>query len=85
MALSTINQSILTRLTSVSGRVFGTISELVFLLMLILMGKGYTITRGVLSTQSTIVITVFFSAYTVCYAAVFIYEAEVVTVYFSYV
>ena len=49
------------------------------------MGKGYTITRGVLSTQSTIVITVFFSAYTVCYAAVFIYEAEVIIVYFSYV
>ncbi|CAC5416115.1 Transmembrane protein 145 [Mytilus coruscus] len=63
--------------TKVVGRIFSTVSEMIFLLMLVLMGKGYTITRGVLSTQSTIVITVFFSAYTVCYSAVFIYEAKV--------
>ncbi|CAG2228871.1 unnamed protein product [Mytilus edulis] len=63
--------------TKVVGRIFSTISEMIFLLMLVLMGKGYTITRGVLSTQSTIVISVFFSAYTVCYSAVFIYEAKV--------
>lgn len=63
--------------TKIAGRVFCTVSEMIFLLMLVLMGKGFTITRGKLSTQSTIVITVFFSAYTVCYTAVFIYEAKV--------
>lgn len=45
--------------------------------MLILVGKGYTITRGKLTNASTIKIGVFFTLYTLAYATLFIYEAEV--------
>ncbi|XP_033758709.1 LOW QUALITY PROTEIN: transmembrane protein 145-like [Pecten maximus] len=60
-----------------AGRVFGALSDLVFLLMLILVGKGYTITRGRLPASSTIKVTVFFTLYTIVYAVLFVYEAEV--------
>ncbi|XP_021358727.1 transmembrane protein 145-like [Mizuhopecten yessoensis] len=60
-----------------AGRVFGAISDLVFLLLLILIGKGYTITRGRLPASSTIKVTVFFTLYTIVYAVLFVYEAEV--------
>ncbi|XP_060081456.1 transmembrane protein 145-like [Ylistrum balloti] len=59
------------------GRVFGAVSDLVFLLMLILVGKGYTITRGRLPTSSTVKVTVFFTLYTIVYAILFAYEAKV--------
>ncbi|KAK3107057.1 hypothetical protein FSP39_006021 [Pinctada imbricata] len=59
------------------ARGFGSLSTLVFLLMIILMGKGYTITRGRLTTASTIKITVFFTLYTITYIVLFIYEAKV--------
>ncbi len=50
---------------------------LVFLLMLILMGKGYTITRGRLSTSGSIKIAVFMTLFTITYIVLFIYEAVV--------
>ena len=50
---------------------------LVFLLMLILMAKGYTITRGRLSTSGSIKITVFMTLYVIVYGVLFIYEANV--------
>lgn len=59
------------------GRILASLSTLVFLLMLILVGKGYTITRGKLTNASTIKIGVFFTLYTLAYATLFIYEAEV--------
>ena len=45
--------------------------------MLILMGKGYTITRGRLSTGGSIKIAVFMTLYAFVYAVLFIYEAAV--------
>ncbi|XP_052803315.1 transmembrane protein 145-like isoform X2 [Mya arenaria] len=61
--------------TKYAGRAFEALSTLVFLLMLILMGKGYTITRGKLSSMSTIKISVFMTIYTILYIVVFIWEA----------
>lgn len=60
-----------------SGRIFEAASMLIFLLMLILMGKGYTITRGRLSTSGSIKIAVFMTLYTITYIVLFIYEAVV--------
>ncbi|ESP00088.1 hypothetical protein LOTGIDRAFT_213289, partial [Lottia gigantea] len=62
--------------TVLTARIFGAASLLVFLLMLILMAKGYTITRGRLSQQGAIKITVFMCIYIVVYAVLFIWEAE---------
>ena len=45
--------------------------------MLILMGKGYTITRGRLSTSGSIKIAVFMTLYVMTYIVLFIYEANV--------
>ncbi|XP_064650759.1 transmembrane protein 145-like isoform X6 [Lineus longissimus] len=57
------------------GRIFESISILIFLLMLILMAKGYTITRGRLSQSGAIKIAVFMTAFVIVYAILFIYEA----------
>ncbi|KAK3596449.1 hypothetical protein CHS0354_015921 [Potamilus streckersoni] len=57
-----------------TGRVFEAVSVVSFLLMLILMGKGYTITRGRLSTSGTIKLSVFFCLYIVAYAVLIIWE-----------
>ncbi|XP_050416029.1 transmembrane protein 145 [Patella vulgata] len=62
--------------TILTARIFGSASILVFLLMLILMAKGYTITRGRLSSQGTIKLTVFTCIYIVVYSVMFIWEAE---------
>ena len=59
------------------GRVFEAISLLIFLLMIILMAKGFTITRGKISTTGSIKIAVFMVLYTVTYIILFIYEAYV--------
>lgn len=60
--------------TKYAGRAFEALSVIIFLLMLILMGKGYTITRGKLTTISTIKITVFFTIYVVAYVVLFVWE-----------
>ena len=65
-----------------AGRVFEATSMLVFLLMLILMGKGYTITRGRLSTSGSIKIAVFMTLYTITFIVLFIYEAVVSNILF---
>ncbi|XP_052285418.1 transmembrane protein 145-like isoform X1 [Dreissena polymorpha] len=57
------------------ARAFEAISIMVFLLMLILVGKGYTITRGKLSNVSTVKISVFMTLYTITYVVIFIWEA----------
>ncbi|KAL3886685.1 hypothetical protein ACJMK2_026664 [Sinanodonta woodiana] len=57
-----------------TGRVFEALGVVSFLLLLILMGKGYTITRGRLSTSGTIKLTVFFCFYIVAYAVLLIWE-----------
>lgn len=62
---------------TIAGRIFEAISVMTFLLMLILMGKGYTITRGRLSNSGSIKIAVFMTLYIIVFAVLFIYEAEV--------
>jgi len=59
------------------GRVFEATAELVFLLMLILMAKGFTVTRGRISTSGSIKLAVFMTVYVLTYAALFIYQAYV--------
>jgi len=60
-----------------TARTIEAASTLIFLLMLILMAKGYTITRGRLSAQGSTKIAIFMTLYTISYIALFIYEAEV--------
>ncbi|XP_046548458.1 transmembrane protein 145-like [Haliotis rubra] len=62
--------------TKVTARVFSSVSDIVYLLMLILMAKGFTITRGRLSTSGTIKLTVFVCIYAVVYAVLLIWEAN---------
>lgn len=61
----------------VIGGIFMGGSEISFLLLMLLMAKGYTITRARLSTCSTIKITVFINAYIVLFISLYIYQAEV--------
>ena len=70
-------QSVSVLCSCVAGRAFESLSIIVFLLMLILMGKGYTITRGKLSAISTVKVTIFFTIYTIVYVVVFIWEGIV--------
>ncbi|KAL4228435.1 hypothetical protein ACF0H5_011482 [Mactra antiquata] len=63
------------RSTKYAARTCESISIMVFLLMLILIGKGYTITRGKLSMSSTIKISVFMTLYVITYIVIFIWEA----------
>ncbi|BFZ14395.1 hypothetical protein BsWGS_17433 [Bradybaena similaris] len=58
----------------VTGRILQTTSTTIFILMLILMGKGYTITRGRLTKSSAIKIAVFFILYIVVIIALFVWE-----------
>lgn len=59
------------------GGVFMGASEISFLTLLLLMAKGYTITRARLSTCSTVKITVFVNAYIVVYICLYIFQAQV--------
>ncbi|KAJ8957962.1 hypothetical protein NQ318_001962 [Aromia moschata] len=52
-------------------------SETCFLLLLLLLAKGYTITRGRLPLPASIKLTIFMCLYTVTYMSIFIYEAKV--------
>lgn len=52
-------------------------SKLVFLLLLILMGKGYTVTRGRLSMIGSWKISLFMTTYTLVYGTLFIWQARV--------
>ncbi|ESO00944.1 hypothetical protein HELRODRAFT_100932 [Helobdella robusta] len=61
----------------VVGHVMEAISFLIFILLLILFGKGLTITRGKISMTSMIKITVFMILYVCIYVAFFIWEAVV--------
>ncbi|CAL1534665.1 unnamed protein product [Lymnaea stagnalis] len=58
----------------VTGRILQMASTIVFILMLILMAKGFTITRGRLTRISTIKITAFFNAFVVVIVVLFIWE-----------
>lgn len=60
-----------------AGRLFQSISDIAFVLMLLLMANGYTIVRGKLSTKLSVALALFFCLFTLTYAVLFIYEAEV--------
>lgn len=62
---------------TIFGGLFTGASEITFLLLMLLMAKGYTITRARLSTGSTVKITVFINLYIVVYVSLYIYQAEV--------
>ncbi|XP_033109989.1 transmembrane protein 145-like [Anneissia japonica] len=59
-----------------AARILQSIGDGVFLLMLILMGKGYTITRGRISHSGTVKIAVLMCVYIVLYAGLFFYESS---------
>ncbi|KAF5277848.1 hypothetical protein FQR65_LT15911 [Abscondita terminalis] len=52
-------------------------SETCFLLMLLLLAKGYTVTRGRLRLGASVKLTIFMCLYSVTYICIFIYEAKV--------
>ena len=56
------------------GRMLEAAAELMFVLLLILIAKGYTVTRARLPQASSIKLAVFVCAYTVIYCSLFIYE-----------
>jgi len=56
------------------GRVLESASEITFLLLLILLAKGYTVTRARLRQWSAIKVTVFVCAYSIMYAGLFLAE-----------
>ncbi|KAL0858794.1 hypothetical protein ABMA27_011260 [Loxostege sticticalis] len=59
-----------------TGLFFTGISETTFLLLLILMAKGYTITRGRLKVGFTVKLTIFMCCYIVTYIVLFVYQAK---------
>lgn len=65
------------------GGLFMGTSEISFLLLMLLMAKGYTITRARLSTCSTVKITVYVNIYIVFFIALYIYQATVSSIYAS--
>ncbi|XP_047294592.1 transmembrane protein 145 isoform X3 [Homo sapiens] len=52
-------------------------SFLIFLLMLILLGKGFTVTRGRISHAGSVKLSVYMTLYTLTHVVLLIYEAEV--------
>lgn len=61
--------------TTLGGLLMGA-SEVSYLCLLLIMAKGYTITRARLSSCSTIKLTIFINIYIVVYITLFIYQAE---------
>lgn len=61
--------------TTIGGLMSG-VSEIAFLLLLLLMAKGYTITRARLSSCSIVKLTIFINTYIVAYIILYIYQAE---------
>ena len=59
------------------GRISEVVSALIFVVLLLLMGKGYTITRGRISTGGSIKIAIFMTLYAVTYGVLFFYQAMV--------
>ncbi|XP_045770130.1 uncharacterized protein LOC123870766 [Maniola jurtina] len=59
-----------------TGQFLCGVSETLFLLLLILLAKGYTITRGRLKVGFTVKLTVFMCCYIVTYIILFVYQAR---------
>ncbi|ODM91820.1 Transmembrane protein [Orchesella cincta] len=56
------------------GRVLEGLGEFIFMLLLLLLAKGYTVTRGRLRVASAIKLTLFNCSYLVIYALLFLFE-----------
>lgn len=56
---------------------FEVTSEIFYILLLILLGKGYTVTRARLRVRSVVKVTAFMSLYCVTCIALFTYERQV--------
>nr|CAD7257814.1 unnamed protein product [Timema shepardi] len=56
------------------GRMLESSSETVYLLLLLLLAKGFTVTRGRLRLASSVKLTIFMCVYVVTYSTLFIYE-----------
>ncbi|XP_060145349.1 transmembrane protein 145 isoform X4 [Globicephala melas] len=54
-------------------------SFLIFLLMLILLGKGFTVTRGRISHSGSVKLSVYMTLYTLTHVVLLIYEAKIMT------
>ncbi|CAN7979715.1 unnamed protein product, partial [Ixodes pacificus] len=59
-----------------AGTVLSSVSTLIFLLLLILVAKGYTVTRGRLKSGTSAKIGTFMTIYVVVYSALFTYEQQ---------
>ncbi|CAH4036308.1 unnamed protein product [Pieris brassicae] len=62
--------------SKIIGQFLCGISEATFLLLLILLAKGYTVTRGRLKVGFTVKLTVFMCLYVLTYVVIFIYQAR---------
>ncbi|XP_064617706.1 transmembrane protein 145-like [Liolophura sinensis] len=62
--------------TPFNGRLFGAASEVMFLLLVVLLGKGYTITVGRLSPASAVKLTIFMTVYVVTSAILLSWEFD---------
>lgn len=58
------------------GEILEGASEIAFLALMLLMAKGYTITRARLSTCTTVKLTVFINIYIIIYITLFVYRAQ---------
>ncbi|XP_028401841.1 transmembrane protein 145-like [Dendronephthya gigantea] len=58
----------------VVGQAMHFIGHIVFLIMLILLAKGWTVTRGRMSSSGQVKLSVFSTLYCVCFIILFIYE-----------
>ncbi|XP_057301607.1 transmembrane protein 145-like [Hydractinia symbiolongicarpus] len=58
------------------ARAFHSGSDIIFVVLLILLGKGWTVTRGRISATGQVKLSLFCTFYTIAYIALFIYEAK---------
>ena len=61
--------------TRLSGKILEAAAEFLFVLLLILIAKGYTVTRARLPQASALKLTIFACSYSVTYVTLFTYES----------
>ncbi|XP_072776887.1 transmembrane protein 145 isoform X3 [Taeniopygia guttata] len=61
------------------GKLLFSISFLIFLLMLILLGKGFSVTRGRISAGGSVRLSVYMTLYSLTHVALLTYEAQLLT------
>ena len=66
------------------GRFLDAIAQTLFILMLILLAKGYTVTRGRLRTPTVLKIIILFTIYVIAYVITFMYSELVSSLFKSW-